>query len=112
VLLRMYFDTRPEHQASKHQVADHMLPLGLSIMRDYIKLKPETSQKMITAWTPVITILLDGFSRFDEQMFCRYLPAVYPLTVELLSRSVEPEMRSSVQAFFRRTGHVQGIVNP
>jgi len=110
VLLRMYFDSRPAHQASKQQVADHMLPLGLSIMRDYIKLKPESNQKMIAAWTPVITVLLDGFSKFDEQTFNRYLPAVYPLTVDLLSRNLEPEMRNSVQAFFRRTGKVHGIV--
>jgi brefeldin A-inhibited guanine nucleotide-exchange protein len=37
-------------------------------MRDYNKLKPEANQKMIAAWTPVIALLLDGFSRFDELM--------------------------------------------
>jgi brefeldin A-inhibited guanine nucleotide-exchange protein len=42
VLLRMYFDSRPDHQASKQKVADHMLPWVVSILFVTEYLTPST----------------------------------------------------------------------
>jgi brefeldin A-inhibited guanine nucleotide-exchange protein len=42
--------------------------------------------------------------------FSRYLPAIYPLVVELLSRDVSPEVRQAIRQFFSRVGVSQGIM--
>ena len=86
VLLRMYHDTRPEHQAARPQIAERLVPwvkhanyqslgpvlsfhyrLGVGVLRDFNKLKADSQSKNITAWTPVVAEILDGFCRFDRQ---------------------------------------------
>jgi brefeldin A-inhibited guanine nucleotide-exchange protein len=110
VLLRMYFDERPEHQNARPQIAERLLPLGLSVLQDYIKLRADTQAKNITAWTPVVAEILDGFCRFDNKAFVRYLPAIYPLATGLLARDVAPEIRLGLKMYFERVGRTQGIV--
>ncbi|EGN93072.1 hypothetical protein SERLA73DRAFT_172424 [Serpula lacrymans var. lacrymans S7.3] len=110
VLLRMYFDERPEHQAARPQIAERLLPLGLSVLQDYTKLRSDTQAKNITAWTPVVAEILEGFCRFDNKAFVRYLPAIFPLTTGLLARDIAPEIRLGLKMYFERVGYSQGIV--
>lgn len=112
ILLRMYYDIRPEHQAARPQIADRLMPLGLGVLQDYNKLRTDTQSKNIIAWTPVVGEILDGFCRFDDKAFGRYLPAIYPLATELLSRDVGPEIRQSLKTYFIRVGISQGIMDP
>ncbi|KAH9912627.1 Sec7-domain-containing protein [Epithele typhae] len=109
VLLRMYYDSRPEHQAARPQVADRLMPLGLGVLQDFNKLRLDTQAKNIAAWTPVVAEILQGFVRFDDKAFTRYLPAVYPLATELLSRDMASEIREGLREYFVRVGYVQGI---
>jgi brefeldin A-inhibited guanine nucleotide-exchange protein len=84
VLLRMYYDTRPEHQGARPQIAERLLPfvilvsdvgiisntrnrLGLGVLQDYTKLRADTQGKNIIAWTPVVAEILEGFCRFDDR---------------------------------------------
>lgn len=83
VLLRMYYDPRPDHLAARPQIADRLLPcarfyqwcgkqltlrrLGLGVLQDYNKLKADTQSKNIAAWTPVVADILDGLSRLDDK---------------------------------------------
>ncbi|KAK2466184.1 hypothetical protein APHAL10511_001826 [Amanita phalloides] len=110
ILLRMYYDNRSEHQAARPQIAERLMPLGLGVLQDYNKLKPETQAKNILAWTPVVSEILDGFCRFNEKAFTTYLPAVYPLVTDLLSRELAPEVRYALQTYFVRVGYAQGII--
>ncbi|KAI0751592.1 hypothetical protein C8Q80DRAFT_1158159 [Daedaleopsis nitida] len=110
VLLRMYYDPRPEHQAARPQVADRLMPLGLGVLQDFNKLRLETQAKNIAAWTPVVAEILQGFVRFDDKAFTRYLPAIYPLATDLLSREMAPEIREGLREYFLRVGYIQGIV--
>ncbi|KAJ7937075.1 Sec7-domain-containing protein [Mycena leptocephala] len=113
ILLRMYYDTRPEHQAARPQIAERLMPLGLGVLQDYNKLRPDTQGKNITAWTPVVGEILNGFCRFDDKAFGRYLPAIYPLATELLGRDVsDPNIRQSLKTYFIRVGVSQGIMDP
>jgi len=41
--------------------------LGLGVLQDYNKLRPDTQSKNIIAWTPVVAEILDGFCRFDDK---------------------------------------------
>jgi brefeldin A-inhibited guanine nucleotide-exchange protein len=79
-------------------------------MRDYNKLRPDTNVKSITAWSPVIGTFLQGVCGFDDSTFNRFLPALYPLVVELLARDMSPELRDAAKMFFTKNGQVQGFL--
>jgi brefeldin A-inhibited guanine nucleotide-exchange protein len=129
ILCRMYYDPRPEHQAAKPQIADRLMPLGRGVLQDYNKLRGDTQAKNIAAWTPVVAEILHGFCRFEDRavgivsisislehvltllQFQRYLPAIYPLVVDLLSRDVSPDVRMSARNFFARVGVAQGFMD-
>jgi len=110
VLLRMYYDNRPEHEAARPQIAKQLMPLGLGVLRDYSKLRADTQVKNIAAWTPVVAEILEGFCRFDDKAFARYLPAIYPLATDLLSRDMAPEIRQGLKMYFVRVGYVHSII--
>ncbi|KAI0092054.1 hypothetical protein BDY19DRAFT_983580 [Irpex rosettiformis] len=111
ILLRMYYDPRPEHLAARPQVADRLLPLGRIVIQDFTKLRMDSQAKNIAAWTPVVAETLQGFVKFDDKAFMRYMPAIYPLATELLSRDMAPEIRQSLQEYFTRVGYAQGIMD-
>jgi len=83
VLLRMYYDSRHEHQIARPQIAERLLPyvnflpsfdtsnranrLGLGVLQDYTKLRADTQSKNIVAWTPVVAEILGGFCQFDDK---------------------------------------------
>ncbi|KAI0347121.1 Sec7-domain-containing protein [Trametopsis cervina] len=110
ILTRMYYDPRSEHQAARPQVADRLLPLGRVVIQDFAKLRLDSQAKNIAAWTPVVAETLQGFIKFDDKAFTRYLPVIYPLATELLSRDMAPEIRQCLQEYFTRVGYVQGIM--
>ncbi|KAF5370080.1 hypothetical protein D9758_001080 [Tetrapyrgos nigripes] len=110
ILLKMYYDPRPEHQGARSQIADRLLPLSLGVIQDFTKLRSDSQSKNIAAWTPVVEEILDGFCRFDEKAFVRYLPAIYPLAADLLVRDLTPEGRQSLKTYFIRVGYAQGIL--
>ncbi|KAF8913871.1 hypothetical protein CPB84DRAFT_1669746 [Gymnopilus junonius] len=111
VLLRMYHDTRPEHQAARPQIAERLVPLGVGVLRDFNKLKADSQSKNISAWTPVVAEIVEGFCRFDRQDFTQYLSVIYPLATELLARDVAPEVRQPLKIYFERVGYVKRIVD-
>ncbi|KAF9259484.1 Sec7-domain-containing protein [Marasmius fiardii PR-910] len=112
VLSRMYYDSRPEHQSARGQIAERLMPLSLSVIRDFNKLRPDSQNKNILAWTPVVADILDGFCRFDDKAFTRYLPAIYPLAAELLVKELTPDIRQSLKTYFIRVGFAQRIIEP
>ena len=105
--------------------------LGLGVLQDFNKQRLDTQAKNIAAWTPVVAEILQGFVRFDDKAVCfppfsspqvhqtyslsfyqftRYLPAIYPLATDLLSREMAPEIREGLREYFMRVGYIQGIV--
>jgi hypothetical protein len=55
------------------------------VLQDYIKLRADTQAKNITAWTPVVAEILDGFCRFDNKAVCDVLEFVFSLLTEKCS---------------------------
>ncbi|KAG7449384.1 Sec7-domain-containing protein [Guyanagaster necrorhizus] len=110
ILLRMFFDQRPEHQRYRDKVDERLLPLSIGVIQDYNKLRAETQGKNIVAWTPVVAEIMDGFCRFDDKTFAVYLPAVYPVVTDLLGRDLAPEVRVSLKTYFLRVGYAHGII--
>ncbi|KAF7332149.1 Guanine nucleotide exchange factor [Mycena kentingensis (nom. inval.)] len=110
ILLRMYYDPRPEHQNARPQIAGRLMPLSLGILGDYVKLRPDTQGKNILAWTPVVGEILEGYCKLDNQAFSTYLSAIYPLATELITRDVGPEIREHLKSYFTRVGVSQHIM--
>ncbi|KAG8874344.1 guanine nucleotide exchange protein for ADP-robosylation factor [Tulasnella sp. 331] len=110
VLSRMYYDKRPSYATLRVQVGERLIPLGLGVIQDFNALKVDTQTKNIAAWTPVVAEVLNGFARFDDQSFTRYLPAIYPLATDILARDMAPEAREAVRQVFIRVGEIQGIM--
>ncbi|KJA24651.1 hypothetical protein HYPSUDRAFT_65529 [Hypholoma sublateritium FD-334 SS-4] len=110
VLLRMYHDARPEHQAARQQIAERLVPLGVGVLRDFNKLKVDSQSKNILAWNPVVAEILEGFCQFDRQDFNQYLAIIYPLATDLLSRDIPVEIRQALKTYFERVGYVKRIV--
>ena len=67
ILTQMYFDPRPEHRKARPQISERLLPLGLGVIEDFNKLRQESQAKNILAWTPVVSEILDCFSRLDDK---------------------------------------------
>lgn len=96
VLLRMYYDNRPEHEAARPQIAKQLMPsvffchlmfhkcdfpyrLALGVLQDYNKLRVDMHAKSIVAWTPVVAEILEGLCRFDDKAVSQ--PRSSPLLV-------------------------------
>ena len=74
VLLRLYFDPRPAHQAIRPQVTERLLPLGMSVLQDFNKLRSDTQMKNIMAWAPVVAEIVHGFTRLDGKAVSSWIP--------------------------------------
>ena len=72
ILTQMYFDPRPEHRKARPQISERLLPLGLGVIEDFNKLRQESQAKNILAWTPVVSEILDCFSRLDDKSVSTY----------------------------------------
>lgn len=101
---------------------DFTFRLGLMILGDFNQLKPDVQGRNIAAWSPVVAEVLEGFSIFDDQIvsilssyyagyissfilffkFHMYLPAFYPLAVELLIKEISPEIRTALRSVLLR----------
>lgn len=67
VLIRMYQDPRSEHKASREGVLERFIPLGTYIIQDFNAIDPETQPRNVTAWTPVVTEILQGMCGLDTE---------------------------------------------
>lgn len=110
VLLRMYDDPRPEHRASRGDVLRQFMPLGTDIMRDFNAIDAEAQPRNVTAWTPVITEVIAGCCRFEDDSFKEYLPQLYPLITDMLAREMAVELWQAVRGFYIRVGQVQNLI--
>jgi brefeldin A-inhibited guanine nucleotide-exchange protein len=89
------------------------------IIGDFNQLKPDVQGRNIAAWSPVVAEVLQGFGVFDDHIvshylcpyycclyhihqFHMYLPALYPLAVELLVKDISPEIRTSLRSVLLR----------
>lgn len=87
VLLRLYFDPRPAHQAIKSQVTERLLPLGMSVLQDFNKLRSDTQMKNIMAWTPVVAEIMHGFTRLDNKAVSPWI-CIVSMVIDWISLQV------------------------
>ncbi|KAJ9127856.1 hypothetical protein QFC24_000140 [Naganishia onofrii] len=110
VLLRMYNDPRPEHIATRQEILKQLVPLGTHIMKDFNAIDPETQPRNVIAWTPVVVEILQGCCSFEDESFTDYLPELYPLVTDMLTREMAMELWQAVREFYVKTGQVKGLM--
>ncbi|CCA66641.1 probable SEC7-component of non-clathrin vesicle coat [Serendipita indica DSM 11827] len=102
VLLRIASDKRPEHTKNREEASNRLILLGMTIIGDFNQLKPEVQSRNISAWSPVVAEVLEGFSIFEDHIFHMYLPVLYPRAVDLLSKDISPEIRIALRSVLLR----------
>ncbi|KAJ5765300.1 hypothetical protein N7520_004859 [Penicillium odoratum] len=113
ILFRMYHDERDERRSSRAETEAALIPLCADIIRSFVRLEEETQHRNILAWRPVVVDVIEGYNNFPQEGFDKNIPIFYPLSVELLSRDLNPEIRIALQALLRRIGEVRlGIAPP
>ncbi|KAJ9630352.1 guanine nucleotide exchange protein for ADP-robosylation factor [Knufia peltigerae] len=107
ILLRMYHDEGEERRSSRDQTEGALIPLCADIIRSFILLDEETQQRNIVAWRPVVIDVLEGYTNFPRDSFQKHLETFYPLSVGLLEKEINTDLRSALWGIFRRVGEIQ-----
>ncbi|KAG8841924.1 guanine nucleotide exchange protein for ADP-robosylation factor [Serendipita sp. 411] len=102
VLLRIASDKRPEYVKNREDASTRLVLLGRMIISDFNQLKPDVQGRNINAWSPVVAEVLQGFSVCEDSIFHMYLPALYPLAVDLLVKDISPEIRIALRSVLLR----------
>ncbi|EFE40257.1 hypothetical protein TRV_05013 [Trichophyton verrucosum HKI 0517] len=105
ILFRMYHDEREERKNSRLETEDALIPR-------YVQLDEESQQRNITAWRPVVVDVVEGYTGFPLETFEKYIETFYPITVDLLSRDLNVEIRLAIQALLRRVGECRLGITP
>ena len=59
------------------------------------------------AWRPVVVDVLEGYTNFPSEGFDKHIQTFYPLSVDLLGRDLNPEIRIALQSLLRRIGEAK-----
>ncbi|CAH7681898.1 protein transport protein sec71 [Phakopsora pachyrhizi] len=95
ILLRLYSDRREDHIAKREETLKAFVPLALDVIGGYVILDPETQNRNVAAWTPVVIEVLQ---------FLFHLPSIYPLLIALLAKELPAELRINLHSCFCRVG--------
>ncbi|CAG8451027.1 12392_t:CDS:10 [Ambispora gerdemannii] len=109
--LRMLRDPNEDRQQKKQEIEKKLIPLTLSILRRYNSFDRKTQAPYVTAWTPVIAIVLHCYLSFSDEDFLRYINNIYPVALDLLLHELGKDVRPLLQELFIRTGVLYKITN-
>ena len=81
------------------------------VLSHYVKMDPESKQKMVGAWKSVVVLVLKTFYRMEDDTFKRYVPELYMEMIQLLGHEMPFETRSVLKQILERTALLFKIVN-
>ena len=81
----------------------------MDILHGFITLDPDTQNRNIQEWAPVVVDVLDGYAHFPEEDFDRHIQTFYPLAIEVMSRGMSPEIQASLKGLLKRVGEIKGL---
>lgn len=106
ILLKMYGDPHPDRQNAKDDIEKALIPLSLDILHGFNSFDAESQQRNITAWTPVVVELLDGYLSFEDEDFLKHMSTLYPHATGMLGRDLDPSVRIALKKVLERIGTV------
>lgn len=86
--------------------------LCADIIRSFVRLDEESQHRNIVAWRPVIVDVLESYTNFPSEGFDKHIDTFYPLSLDLLSRDLSPEIRVALQSLLRKIGEVRLGLSP
>ncbi|KAF5861375.1 guanine nucleotide exchange protein for ADP-robosylation factor [Aspergillus alliaceus] len=107
ILFRMYHDERDERKSSRTETEAALIPLCADIIRSFVLLDEDSQHRNVIAWRPVVVDVLEGYTNFPSEGFDKHIETFYPLSVDLLGRDLNPEIRIALQSLLRRIGEVK-----
>ncbi|KAJ3219454.1 guanine nucleotide exchange protein for ADP-robosylation factor [Clydaea vesicula] len=112
ILIKMYSDTNEERRGSRNDIAKRLIPLSFDILCHYNSLEPETKQRNVTAWRPVVVTILNALVDFDDEQFKINMPIFYEQVINLLLQEVNSEIRLVMHSLLSRTGIKFNVYSP
>ncbi|KAB8076753.1 hypothetical protein BDV29DRAFT_77409 [Aspergillus leporis] len=107
ILFRMYHDERDERKSSRAETEAALIPLCADIIRSFVLLDEDSQHRNVIAWRPVVVDVLEGYTNFPSEGFDKHIETFYPLSVDLLGRDLNPEIRIALQSLLRRIGEAK-----
>ncbi|KAE8360556.1 hypothetical protein BDV27DRAFT_134312 [Aspergillus caelatus] len=107
ILFRMYHDEREERRNSRAETEAALIPLCADIIRSFVLLDEDSQHRNVLAWRPVVVDVLEGYTNFPSEGFDKHIQTFYPLSVDLLGRDLNPEIRIALQSLLRRIGEAK-----
>lgn len=101
----------------KHKIDSYRKPrnsnlcrLCLDIMTQYNSFDSESKQRNLTAWRPVVAVILTAFSKFNDDQFALHIQKIYPSTIKLLLNDITPDLRIAIYNILLRSGKIAKFV--
>ncbi|KAK5664637.1 guanine nucleotide exchange protein for ADP-robosylation factor [Batrachochytrium dendrobatidis] len=107
-LFCMFGDMSKERISSHDQIKQRLIPLAYDVLCYYNTLDPESRKRNISAWRPVVQIILNGLSRFTDSQFSEHIWQFYHPVVGLIQFDMPFEARQTIRTILVRGGIVFG----
>jgi brefeldin A-inhibited guanine nucleotide-exchange protein len=104
IMFRMYCDDLKTSDTEKQDSLNHIIPLCTTITERFSQFDEVNQQRNITLWRKVIIEVFQVYVELDEGDFVKHSPAMYKLTMTLLSRQLTNDLRLAIKAFLTRVG--------
>jgi brefeldin A-inhibited guanine nucleotide-exchange protein len=112
LLMKLYTNKHPFQHEYHSETEKRLIPLIYEILEHFNGIETtgngttaaQTKKRNETAWRPVIGMILELVSQFDEVQFKKHGPEIYPEIVNLLLQDVTPETRVALHSFLIRVG--------
>jgi brefeldin A-inhibited guanine nucleotide-exchange protein len=83
----------------------------LEIIQQYNTFDNDSKQRNISAWRPVVVVILTAFSKFNDEMFKLHIQDFYPSAIKLLLNDMTPDVRVAVYNILLRSGRLFKLIS-
>lgn len=80
--------------------------LCLEIITQYNSFGSDSNQRNVSAWRPVVVVILTAFSKFNDTHFELHVQKFYPSAIKLLLQDMGPDVRVAVYNILFRAGKI------
>lgn len=106
IMFRVYCDDVKVDQKAKQSITQKLIPLCSDITLRYASFDDNTQARNIVTWRPVVIEIFQGFVELDDSDFVVHAPAMYRLSLDLISKCTTQEFRETLENFLARIGDV------
>lgn len=106
ILFRLYCDNQKVDAKTHKQITETLIPLSVALMKRFVALDEKEHSRNIVSWTPVVVETLQAITEMDEADFAEASKRIYPLSLDLLDKSMAKKLREVYKEFLSRVGQV------